>query len=225
MAKFLLETQTTSELDRLVHEQSLWLQGIRLLAGVDEVGRGCLFGPVVAAAVVMPEGLRMPAVRDSKQLSAKTREILYDEILAVSIASSVSVVSVAEIEQLNIKHASRLAMKEAVLGLYSVLTPDWLLIDAEQIDLPLPQTSLIKGDDLSQSIAAASILAKVTRDRMASDWDTLYPGYGLAQNKGYASREHFAALDRLGPTPEHRPTFLRKWASRLQEGSTWTSLS
>lgn len=205
-------TVKNESINRLEQELLLWENGITRIAGIDEVGRGCLFGPVVAAAVILPPQVQLPDVKDSKKLSEKQRERLYDEIIKIAVSYSVSIISVDTIEQINIKQASRLAMKEAVLKLG--VKPEWLLIDAETIDLEFPQTSLIKGDDRSQTIAAASILAKVTRDHMAADWDQQFPGYGLKSNKGYSSPAHWAGLERLGPTPMHRPTFLRKWSQR-----------
>lgn len=207
-----LRDRPEAPFSRIQYEQELWAQGFESIAGIDEVGRGCLFGPVVAAAVILPPGLLLSEVRDSKQLSPKQRVKLYDEITTVAVSWAVGVVSVEEIEKINIKQASRFAMKLAVSGLK--VAPEWLLIDAESIELPLPQTSLIKGDDLSQSIAAASIVAKVTRDLMAQEWELEFPGYGLVRNKGYASAEHWAGLALQGPTSLHRATFLRKWTQR-----------
>lgn len=193
--------------DRLGFETPLWSQGLTAVAGLDEVGRGCLFGDVVAAAVILPPGLVLDGINDSKQLSEKRREQLYEEIVGSAVAWSVSRVEAAVIDRINIRQASRLAMKQAVLGLGVV--PDHLLIDAETVDLDIPQTSIVKGDALSQSIGAASILAKVTRDRLCTEvWDLLYPGYGIGGHKGYATKEHREALLRLGPTPMHRRSFL-----------------
>jgi ribonuclease HII len=196
------------ELDnRLRFETELWSQGLTVVAGVDEVGRGCLFGDVVAAAVVLPPGFVLEGVNDSKQLSEKKREKLYEDIVREAVAWSVSRVEAAVIDRINIRQASRLAMKQAVLGLG--VTPEHLLIDAETVDLDLPQTAIVKGDALSQTIGAASILAKVTRDRLCAEvWDALYPGYGIRGHKGYATKEHREALLRMGPTPLHRRSFL-----------------
>lgn len=196
-----------TDINRLEYESSLWSQGLMAIAGVDEVGRGCLFGDVVAAAVILPVGLILEEVNDSKQLSEKKRDRLYDQILSEAVAWSVGRVEAAVIDQINIRQASRLAMKHAVLGLSIV--PDYLLIDAETVDLELEQLAIIKGDSLSQSIAAASIVAKVTRDRLCmKDWEALYPGYGIAGHKGYATKVHREALLELGPTPMHRRSFL-----------------
>ncbi|MBB6636679.1 ribonuclease HII [Cohnella thailandensis] len=196
-----------AEPNRLEFESALWEQGITAVAGLDEVGRGCLFGDVVAAAVILPPGLILEGINDSKQLSEKKRELLYDIILENAVSWSVARVDAAAIDRINIRQASRLAMKQAVEGLRTA--PEHLLIDAESVDLNLPQTSIIKGDARSQTIGAASIVAKVTRDRLCkTTWDLLYPGYGIAGNKGYGTKEHREALLRLGPTPMHRMSFL-----------------
>lgn len=196
-----------SEIGRLAYESELWSQGMTAVAGVDEVGRGCLFGDVVAAAVILPVGLVLDEVNDSKQLSEKKRDRLYDQIVAEAVAWSVARVEAEMIDTINIRQASRLAMKKAVQGLHAV--PEYLLVDAETVDVPIAQTAIIKGDALSQTIAAASILAKVTRDRLCIEvWDNLYPGYGIAAHKGYATKTHREALLELGPTPLHRRSFL-----------------
>jgi ribonuclease HII len=194
-------------IDRLSFERALWQQGLTLVAGVDEVGRGCLFGDVVAAAVILPQGLILDEVNDSKRLSEKKREQLYARIVQEAIAWSVSRVEAEVIDRINIRQASRLAMKQAVQGL--VPMAQYLLIDAESVDLDLPQMAIVKGDMRSQSIGAASIIAKVTRDRLCTEvWEPLYPGYGIGSHKGYATREHREAIIRLGPTPLHRRSFL-----------------
>jgi ribonuclease HII len=203
-------------IDRLRFEASLWEQGLTMVAGVDEVGRGCLFGDVVAAAVVLPRGLVVEGINDSKQLSEKKRERMYEEIVKEAVAWCVSRVESSVIDRINIRQASRLAMKQAVLGLG--LSPEHLLVDAESVDLPIPQTPIVKGDALSQSIGAASILAKVTRDRLCAElWESLYPGYGISGHKGYATKEHREALLRMGPTPHHRQSFLRNLFAVQQE--------
>ena len=197
----------SEEINRLAFESDLWSKGYMAIAGVDEVGRGCLFGDVVAAAVILPVGLVLEEVNDSKQLSEKKRDRLYDRIIAEAIAWSVGRVEANVIDDINIRQASRLAMKQAVLGLG--VRAEHLLVDAETVDLEVPQTAIIKGDFLSQSIAAASIIAKVTRDRLCADvWDQLYPGYGIAGHKGYATKTHREAIVTLGPTPLHRRSFL-----------------
>jgi len=196
------------EINRLQYESGLWAQGLTAIAGVDEVGRGCLFGDVVAAAVILPVGLVLEEVNDSKQLSEKKRDQLYERIIEEAVAWSVGRVEPSMIDKINIRQASRLAMKQAVQGLG--LAPEHLLVDAESVDLDIGQTAIIKGDSLSQSIAAASIVAKVTRDRLCAEvWDELYPGYGIALHKGYATKVHREALQELGPTPLHRRSFLK----------------
>ncbi|TVX97687.1 ribonuclease HII [Cohnella terricola] len=196
------------EINRLQYESGLWAQGLTAIAGVDEVGRGCLFGDVVAAAVILPVGLVLEEVNDSKQLSEKKRDKLYEKIIEEAVAWSVGRVEPSVIDAINIRQASRLAMKQAIQGLG--LAPEHLLVDAENVDLDISQTAIIKGDSLSQSIAAASIIAKVTRDRLCADvWDALYPGYGIAVHKGYATKVHREALQELGPTPLHRRSFLK----------------
>ncbi|KIL35270.1 ribonuclease HII [Cohnella kolymensis] len=205
-----------AEIERLEFETALWGQGLNMVAGIDEVGRGCLFGDVVAAAVILPAGLVMEEVDDSKQISEKKRERLYDEIIEAAVAWSVARVEASVIDTINIRQASRRAMKLAVQGLG--VAPEHLLIDAESIDLDIPQTAIVKGDALSQSIAAASIVAKVTRDRLCREvWDTLYPGYGLASHKGYSTKEHREALLSLGPTPMHRQSFLSNFFVQQQQ--------
>ena len=191
----------------LEQERQLWEQGFTCIAGIDEVGRGCLFGDVVAAAVILPQGLVIDEINDSKKLSEKKREALYEVIMAKALAVSVGIVDVPTIDRINIKQAARLAMKQAVEGL--AVKPEFLLVDAERVELDLPQTGLIHGDAVSQSIAAASIIAKVTRDRMCQDWDSLYPGYGIATHKGYATKQHRDRLGAMGPTPLHRKVFIR----------------
>lgn len=193
--------------DRLAFEKELWARGVTAVAGVDEVGRGCLFGDVVAAAVVFPPGLVLEEINDSKQLSEKKRERLYDVILETAVSWSVARVDSQTIDRINIRQASRLAMKNAIEALAA--KPEHLLIDAETVALDISQTPIIKGDARSQSIGAASIIAKVTRDRLCRDvWDALYPGYDLAANKGYGTKTHREALLRMGPTPLHRRSFL-----------------
>jgi len=191
----------------LEYERELWRKGYTLVAGIDEAGRGSLAGAVVAAAVILPVGLVIEGIKDSKELSPRQREKLYFQILNKSIAVAVGIVDEREIEKINIKQASRLAMKKAVNSLR--IYPQYLLIDAETIDCNLPQLKIIKGDKLSQSIAAASIVAKVTRDRMCFQWDSLYPQYGFKKNKGYCTKEHCQALRIYGAAPLHRRNFVK----------------
>lgn len=185
--------------------------GFASIAGCDEVGRGPMFGPVVAAAVILPLGCRMTGLNDSKQLSEAKRNELDVIIRARALAFAIAAIDVETIDRINIRKASLLAMRTAVQQL--AIQPDYLLIDGcDMIDWACPQEAVIHGDGTSYSIAAASVLAKVHRDRMLVELDAVYPGYGLAKHKGYCSREHLAALDKLGPTPLHR----RNWSPVAQ---------
>ncbi len=190
----------------LQYEQELWGGGYQQIAGVDEVGRGCLFGDVVATAVILPRGLVIDGVDDSKKLSEKKREALYVQIMDQAVAVGIGRVEANKIDAINIKQASRLAMRHAVERLS--IKPDFLLIDAERIELDIRQLAVVHGDALSQSIAAASIVAKVTRDRLCAEWDAAYPQYGIARHKGYATKEHREALVQYGASPLHRRSFL-----------------
>jgi ribonuclease HII len=188
------------------HERAAREQGALHIAGLDEVGRGPLFGPVVAAAVILTPGCRLTGLTDSKKLCEKKREEFDVQIRAKALAWAVAEVDVETIDRINILRASLLAMRLAVEQLSPA--PDFLLIDGrERIDWDCAQQTLIKGDSISLSIAAASVLAKVHRDRMLVELDRQFPGYGLASHKGYASAEHRATLARLGPTPLHRKSF------------------
>lgn len=187
----------------LTLENAARRSGALRIAGVDEVGRGPMFGPVVAAAVILPKNCRLDGLNDSKKLTEKKREALEPEIRSNAVAWAIASVDVETIDRINIRQASLLAMRLAVEQL--ALTPDYLLIDGvDTIDWPCTQRPVIKGDATSFSIAAASILAKVYRDRLLVDLDSRYPGYGLAQHKGYGTPAHLEALARLGPTPLHR---------------------
>lgn len=199
----------------LRYEKSAWASGARLVAGVDEVGRGSLFGCVVAAAVILDPTYRVRGLRDSKLLPAERREVLAQRIREHAIAWAVAAVDVARIDQINIYHASRAAMREAVLRLAPAA--DHLLVDALKLDCDVPQNAIIHGDALSASIAAASILAKVERDRMMCDWDAVFPAYGLASHKGYSTPKHLAALRELGPTPMHRQSFAPVWQNPVPQ--------
>ena len=186
-------------------ERERWQLGVRL-AGVDEAGRGPLAGPVVAACVAMPPEPLLMDVNDSKKVSEKKREALYDEIYRVAQAVGVGVASVEEIETLNIKNAARLAMKRAIEAAH----PDRILVDAERdLDVDVPQEGIVHGDAECYCIAAASIIAKVTRDRMMLELDREYPQYGFAQHKGYGTAAHYEALRAYGPCPAHRRLFIR----------------
>jgi ribonuclease HII len=176
------------------------------IAGLDEVGRGPMFGPVVAAAVMLPKGCRLHGLTDSKQLTEKQRNEFDGAIRAEAVAWAVAAVDVETIDRINIRRASLLAMRMAVEQL--TIAPDYLLIDGcDTIEWPCPQQAVVQGDGRSVSIAAASVLAKVHRDRLLVELDAVYPGYGLARHKGYCVAEHLEALRRLGPTPLHRKSF------------------
>lgn len=180
--------------------------GALRVAGLDEVGRGPMFGPVVAAAVVLPEKCRLKDLTDSKLLSEKQRNEFDVVIRSVAVAWAIAEVDVETIDRINIRNASLLAMRLAVEQIAP--EPDYLLIDGrDTIDWPCRQQSVVKGDMTSYSIAAASVLAKVHRDRLLVELDDAYPGYGLARHKGYCSRQHMEALSRLGPTPLHRKSY------------------
>jgi ribonuclease HII len=187
-------------------EEAARKSGALRIAGLDEVGRGPMFGPVVAAAVILAPKCRIEGLTDSKKLTEKRRNEFDGEIRLNAVAWAIAAVDAATIDQINILRASLLAMRLAVEQL--ALTPDYLLIDGrDTIDWPCPQQAVIGGDSLSLSIAAASVLAKVFRDRMLIELDLEFPGYGLARHKGYCCPEHFEALARLGPTPLHRKSF------------------
>ena len=189
----------------LAYEKELYTQGIQLIAGVDEVGRGPLAGPVVAAAVILPKGSKIPGLNDSKKIPKSKHKEIYENVLQNAIAIGIGVKDNQVIDQVNIYEATKLAMMEAIGQLEP--QPQHLLIDAMKLDLPIPQTSIIKGDANSLSIAAASIVAKVTRDQMMEEFDREYPGYDFAQNAGYGTAKHLAGLDKLGVTPIHRRSF------------------
>jgi len=193
---------------KLDYEIRLWREGLKKVAGVDEAGRGSLIGSVVAAAVILPQGTFINGVRDSKALSANRREALYEVITDTALAWGIGIVDEVTIDKINIKQATRLAMRLAVEDLDVAV--DHLLVDAEIIPIAVPQTQLIHGDVISHSISCASIIAKVTRDRMCRVWHEKFPDYGIATNKGYCTREHLEALLTHGPCPIHRKSFTRK---------------
>ena len=189
----------------LAYEKELYAQGIDLIAGVDEVGRGPLAGPVVAAAVILPKACKIPGLNDSKKIPKSKHKEIYEAVLQNAIAIGIGIKDNQVIDQVNIYEATKLAMMEAIGQLEP--QPQHLLIDAMKLDLPIPQTSIIKGDANSLSIAAASIVAKVTRDQMMEEFDCEYPGYDFTQNAGYGTANHLAGLDKLGVTPIHRRSF------------------
>ena len=189
----------------LAYEKELYAQGIDLIAGVDEVGRGPLAGPVVAAAVILPKACKIPGLNDSKKIPKYKHKEIYEAVLQNAIAIGIGIKDNHVIDQVNIYEATKLAMMEAIGRLDP--QPQHLLIDAMKLDLPISQTSIIKGDANSLSIAAASIVAKVTRDQMMEEFDCEYPGYDFTQNAGYGTAKHLAGLDQLGVTPIHRRSF------------------
>lgn len=201
-----------------VYERDLRAAGKRYIAGVDEVGRGPLAGPVVAACVVLPEDFDVLGVDDSKKLSEKKREQLYDAILSEALAYGIGMQDNASIDEINILEATKEAMRCAIIEAEQRLREktgcgiDHILIDALTLrEVAIPQSGIIKGDSASLSIAAASILAKVTRDRMMVEYDSIYPGYAFAKNKGYGTKAHYEGLQAQGMTPIHRRSFLKNF--------------
>ncbi len=207
-------------LDLWMEERSLWQAGCETVCGADEAGAGPLAGPVYAAAVILPRELCIPGLNDSKQLTAKKRDALYDEITGQALAYAVVAVSAAEIDEIDILNARIKAMDEAIARLS--LRPDMALIDGNRdhgktYSITCPHRLLVKGDGRSANIAAASVLAKVSRDRYMEGLAERYPAYGFEKHKGYGTKAHYQALDACGPCPEHRKTFLKKWEARRHE--------
>ncbi len=205
------------EFDRLENmlkiEKELYLKGYSNICGVDEAGRGPLCGPVVAAAVILPPNCHIDGVNDSKKLSEKKREKLYNDIVANAIAFGVGIKDVDVIEEVNILNATKLAMKEAISNLK--VKPDYVLIDGNQmIDIDILANTVVSGDAVSESIAAASIIAKVTRDRILYEYDKEYPEYGFAKHKGYGTKLHIEAIKKYGLAPIHRPSFCKKFIDK-----------
>lgn len=186
-------------------ENELYNNGINFIAGIDEVGRGPLVGPVVTAAVILPKDFYDERINDSKKLTEKKRELLYDVIMENALSVGIGISSPEVIDEINILNATKKAMIEAINNLS--IKPEHLLIDAVKLDIDIPQTSIIKGDAKSQSIASASIIAKVTRDRMMLELDKKYPMYDFKHNKGYGTKKHIEALYKYGPLKEHRKSF------------------
>ena len=189
----------------LTYEKELYAQGLQLIAGVDEVGRGPLAGPVVAAAVILPKNCKIHGLNDSKKIPKSKHQAIYQAVLDQAISVGIGVKDNHVIDQVNIYEATKLAMLEAIHELDP--QPQHLLIDAMKLDLPISQTSIIKGDANSLSIAAASIVAKVTRDQMVAAYDQEYPGYDFAQNAGYGTTKHLEGLEKQGVSPIHRRSF------------------
>ena len=196
--------------DLWVYEREAFADGVKLVCGVDEAGRGPLAGPVCAAAVILPPELVIPGLNDSKKLTDKKRRELYDIITAEAVSYGIAFASEKEIDEINILQATFLAMARAMEKLTP--QPELALIDGNRAkDFGLPVRTIVKGDSLSASIAAASILAKVTRDRLMEQYDEAYPQYGFAVHKGYGTKRHYEALREFGPSPIHRMTFLKKF--------------
>lgn len=189
----------------LEYENELYDKGYKLICGIDEVGRGPLLGPVVTAAVILPIGYFNPEIKDSKKLSEKKREKLYDIIMKDAISIGIGIVDEKKIDEINIYEATKVAMKMAIDNLD--VKPDYILIDAMKLDINIPSNSIIKGDAKSESIASASIIAKVTRDRMLDEIDLEYPMYDLKNNKGYGTKKHLEALKQYGPCKYHRYSY------------------
>ena len=202
------------ELERLkkMHEFEDKYSEYEYIAGIDEAGRGPLAGPVVAASVILPKDCEILYLNDSKQLSAKRRDELFDEIKQKAIAYGIGIVSQGRIDDINILQATYEAMREAIGRMSEKQNPDLLLVDAVHIpDVDIKQVGIVKGDAKSVSIAAASILAKVTRDRLMVEYEKVFPGYDFASNKGYGTKAHIEGLKKFGPTPIHRMSFIHKY--------------
>ena len=196
--------------DMFEFEKKYAAMGYQLICGVDEAGRGPLAGPVCAAAVILPPDIEIPGLNDSKKLTDKKRRELFDIITAEAVSYGIALVSEKEIDEINILQATFRAMEQAVARMD--VMPDIVLVDGNREPrMPYPVKTVIKGDSLSASIAAASILAKVTRDRLMEQLDATYPQYGFAVHKGYGTKRHYAALTEFGPSPIHRMTFLKKF--------------
>ena len=186
-------------------ENELYESGIKYIAGIDEVGRGPLVGPVVTAAVILPRDFYDERINDSKKLTEKKRELLYDVIMENAVSVGIGISSEDVIDEINILEATKKAMIEAVNNLS--VKPEYLLIDAVKLNIDIPQISIIKGDAKSESIAAASIVAKVTRDRMMIELDKIHPEYDFKHNKGYGTKKHIEAIEKYGIIKEHRISY------------------
>lgn len=192
-------------IDNLKYEKDLYKDGIELIAGVDEVGRGPLIGPVVAAAVILPKNYKLDGLTDSKKLTEKKRDMYYEIIKRDAIAIGIGIKDENVIDEVNIYEATKLAMKEAIDKLN--VKPEHILIDAMPLELDIPTTSIIKGDMKSESIAAASVIAKVTRDSMMYELDRKYPEYGFGSHKGYPTKKHVEAIEKYGLIEGYRKTY------------------
>lgn len=202
-------------------ENEIYEKGYKYIACIDEVGRGCLAGSVVACAVIMPKGLLIDGVNDSKKLSAKKRDKLFVEIVEKSIAIGIGEIDCKIIDDINIKNATKMAMLQAISNLRTkdgqAIVPDYLLIDAEKLNTNIPQSNIIQGDAKCHGIASASIIAKVTRDRTMNELDKLYPEYNFKKNKGYGTKAHTDALLKYGTVEIHRLSFLKKILNKHEQ--------
>ena len=202
-------------------EQELWDKGYNYIACIDEVGRGCLAGSVVTCAIIMPKGLLIDGVNDSKKLTAKKRDMLFDIIMNSAVGFGIGELDCKKVDEYNIKNATKLAMIQAIENIKdkagNKITPDYIITDAEKLDIRIPQSNIIHGDANCHGIAAASIIAKVTRDRQMELIDKLYPEYNFYKNKGYGTKEHIEALLTYGPRDIHRKTFIKKILDKNQQ--------
>lgn len=195
------------QIDNYMYERELREKGITLIAGVDEVGRGPLVGPVVAACVVLPEEFNLDGLTDSKKLSEKKRNFYFDEIKKIALGVGVGIIDEKKIDEVNIYEATKLAMKEAINDCLKNCKIEHILIDAMPLELDIPTTSIIKGDLKSITISAASVIAKVTRDRMLDELHEKFPMYDFNKNKGYPTKKHLEAIEEYGILPEHRRSY------------------
>ena len=202
------------EIDNYKYEHELWNEGIGLVAGVDEVGRGPLIGPVVAAAVILPHDFYLEGLTDSKKLSEKKRELFYQIIKEKAIAIGIGIIDEKRIDEINIYEATKEAMKDAIRKLEP--RPEYILIDAMPLDIGIPTKSIIKGDFLSVTISAASVIAKVTRDHMLYEMDKEYPMYDLKNNKGYGTKKHLEAIKQYGICKYHRLSYKPVYDNRFK---------
>lgn len=203
----------TEPQDWFAYEKVAIQKGYRQICGVDEAGRGPLAGPVYAAAVILPENFNIPGLNDSKKLTEKKRESIFDLILQEAVSIGIGFATEQEIDEINILQATYLAMQRAVTALH--VTPDWVMVDGNRMPpLPVPGETIVKGDGKSASIAAASVLAKVSRDRVLRELDEKYPQYGFAKHKGYGTKTHYEAIKAYGILPEHRKSFLRNLSEK-----------
>ena len=203
------------DINKLENERLLLSEGCKYIAGVDEVGRGPLCGPVVTAAVILPLDDLIEGIDDSKKLSKKKREKLYEEIISKAIAYSVSRIEPEEIDEINILNATKKCMEKSILSLS--VKPDAVIIDAVKLDIPYKTLSVIKGDAKSYLVGASSILAKVTRDRIMEKYAEEYPNYGFERNSGYGTKEHISAIKEYGPCKIHRKTFIKNFLENKEK--------